>query len=165
MSGNITLFYGAVINPQTLTSYDVLPRCLLAVGNTGNIDWMVEDVAPHDLQQVLAQHGCNDEYLVELKDGEFLLPGFVDTHTVSKIFPRTEIMSLNRLPSTLLKYLISERTFSDVPGTIFTPDCVNQWTAVRAIRLARKCHVSYRSQVPRCRVRKADVQEGRTDLH
>ncbi|KAJ2912504.1 hypothetical protein MD484_g7910, partial [Candolleomyces efflorescens] len=81
MSGNITLFYGAVINPQALTSYDVLPRCLLAVGNTGNIDWMVEDVAPHDLQQVLAQHGCSDEYLVELKDGEFLLPGFVDTHT------------------------------------------------------------------------------------
>lgn len=121
MSGNITLFYGAVINPQTETSYDVLPRCLLAVGNTGNIDWMVEDVAPHDLQQVLAQHGCSDEYLVELKDGEFLLPGFIDTHTVSKIFPRTEIMSLNRLPSTLPKYLISERTFSDIPKTIFTP--------------------------------------------
>lgn len=97
MSGNITLFYGAVINPQTLTSYDVLPRCLLAVGNTGNIDWMVEDVAPHDLQQVLAQHGCNDEYLVELKNGEFLLPGFVDTHTVSKIFPLSDEVQVTDL--------------------------------------------------------------------
>lgn len=81
MSGRITLFYGAVINPQTLRSYDAHPRCLLAVGPDGNISWLVEDVAPHDLQQVLLQYGCSDEHLVELKDGEFLLPGFVDTHT------------------------------------------------------------------------------------
>jgi hypothetical protein len=101
---------------------------------------------------------------VELKDGEFLLPGFVDTHTVSKIFPM-RFRLLTGLPSTLPKYLTSERTFSDILGNIFTPNCVNQWTAVRATRLACKCHFPYRSQVPRCRVRKAHVQEGCKDLH
>lgn len=42
---------------------------------------MVDDVAPYDLPETLVQYGCSDEHLVELKQGEFLLPGFVDTHT------------------------------------------------------------------------------------
>ncbi|EAU88645.1 guanine deaminase [Coprinopsis cinerea okayama7 len=84
MSGTTTTFYGAVINPKSLTSYAALPRCLLAVGPTGNIDWIVKDVAPHELQDALAQKGHVDiasANLVELKEGEFLMPGFVDTHT------------------------------------------------------------------------------------
>ena len=83
MSGQISIFYGAVVNPQTLTSYDARPRCLLAVGPSGNIEWMEGDVAPHALESTLAKYGCSNEELIELKDGEFLLPGFVDTHTVS----------------------------------------------------------------------------------
>ncbi|TEB39673.1 guanine deaminase [Coprinellus micaceus] len=82
MSGRISIFYGAVVNPQTLTSYDAHPRCLLAVGPSGNIEWMEGDVASHDLESTLAKYGCNNEELIELKEGEFLLPGFVDTHTL-----------------------------------------------------------------------------------
>lgn len=81
MSGSTTVFYGAAVNPQTLTDYATLPRCLLAVGPSGNIDWIVDDVAPHELQDTLSQKGCLDVDIVELKEGEFLLPGFVDTHT------------------------------------------------------------------------------------
>ncbi|TFK30228.1 guanine deaminase [Coprinopsis marcescibilis] len=81
MSGETTLFYGSVVNPLTLTSYASLPRCLLCVGPTGNIEWVVDDVEPHDLQNVLAQKGQIDAELFELKHGEFLMPGFVDTHT------------------------------------------------------------------------------------
>lgn len=82
MSGSITIFYGAVINPTSLTAYSAFPRSLIAVGPTGNIEWITEEVLPHQLQDELAQRGCLSEDLVELKDGEFLIPGFVDTHTV-----------------------------------------------------------------------------------
>jgi guanine deaminase len=76
------VFHGAVINPQTLRSYQALPRCLLAVSSTGVIEWIVEDVSSSMVEQVLEQKGCLDAEFYELKHGEFLVPGFVDTHTV-----------------------------------------------------------------------------------
>ncbi|KAJ3504608.1 hypothetical protein NMY22_g17863 [Coprinellus aureogranulatus] len=87
MSGRTTIFYGGVVNPKTLTSYDAHPRCILAVGPSGNIEWMEDDVPAHDLQAKLAQYSCDDADLVELKAGEFLLPGFVDTHTHAPQLP------------------------------------------------------------------------------
>jgi len=86
MSGSATIFYGAVINPTGLTSYDASPRCLLAVNVSGNIDWIVNDVEPHNLQDTLAAKGQLDADVFALKDGEFIIPGFVDTHTVRLIF-------------------------------------------------------------------------------
>ncbi|TFK42283.1 hypothetical protein BDQ12DRAFT_675940 [Crucibulum laeve] len=81
MSGTTTIFYGPVINPKSLDAYAALPRCLLCVGPTGNVEWLVEDVKAHLLQETLAQKGCIDEDVVELKMGEFIIPGFIDTHT------------------------------------------------------------------------------------
>src|SRR5437016_6931482 len=77
-----TIFYGAVINPLSLTSYSAFPRCLLAVDDSGNIEWLVDDVEVHALQEVLAAKGYVDTGVFALKYGEFLMPGFIDTHTV-----------------------------------------------------------------------------------
>jgi len=77
-----TIYYGAVINPQTLTFYQALPNCLLAVGHTGEIDWIVEDVVDSMVQETMAQKGCLDADVIALKHGEFIMPGFIDTHTV-----------------------------------------------------------------------------------
>jgi len=76
-----TIFYGAVINPVSLTSYSALPRCLLVVDDSGNIEWIVDNVEAHALQEVLAAKGYVDAEVFALKDGEFLTPGFIDTHT------------------------------------------------------------------------------------
>ncbi|KAI0054022.1 Metallo-dependent hydrolase [Auriscalpium vulgare] len=76
-----TVFYGAVITPDSLSHYSAYPRCLLCVGASGDIDWLAEDVHDSAVQDVLAQHGAQDAAFVELKHGEFLMPGFVDTHT------------------------------------------------------------------------------------
>ncbi|KIM48734.1 hypothetical protein M413DRAFT_437911 [Hebeloma cylindrosporum] len=76
-----TIFYGAVINPLSLTCYSAFPRCLLAVDGTGNIEWIVNDVEPHALQDVLAAKGHVDAEVLALKDGEYIMPGFIDTHT------------------------------------------------------------------------------------
>lgn len=85
-----TIFHGAVINPQSLSSYQALPKCLLCVGTSGDIAWVVDDVPDSMVQEVMAQKGCldgDDVDFVTLKKGEFLLPGFVDTHTVSSGHP------------------------------------------------------------------------------
>jgi hypothetical protein len=77
-----TVFYGPLVNPTSISSFQALPRCLLAVGASGDIDWIEEDVHESALQAVLARHGLLNVPLVDLKHGEFILPGFVDTHTV-----------------------------------------------------------------------------------
>src|ERR1700761_3346314 len=78
-----TLFYGPVINPVNLTTYDALSNCLIAVGPHGNIEWIVEEVLASDIQNTLAAKGWLDSNItiLTLNRGEFLMPGFVDTHT------------------------------------------------------------------------------------
>lgn len=79
-----SIFYGAVISPKTLNTYDAFLRCLLSVGPDGNIEWIEENVEDHELQDTLAKKGIVDVDIVVLQPGEFLLPGFIDTHTVSR---------------------------------------------------------------------------------
>ncbi|TDL27413.1 Metallo-dependent hydrolase [Rickenella mellea] len=76
-----TVYYGAVINPESLTTFKALPRCLFLVNGDGYIDWIVDDVESSDLQNVLASKGLIDIDVYVLKNGEFVMPGFVDTHT------------------------------------------------------------------------------------
>jgi len=77
-----TIFYGPLVNPISHSSFQALPRCLLAVGASGEIDWIEEDVHEFAVLDVLARHGSLNAPLVSLRHGEFILPGFVDTHTV-----------------------------------------------------------------------------------
>lgn len=84
-----TIYYGSVINPTSLTSYDAHPHTLIAVNVQGNIDWVVYDVKECLLQETLLKQGygsINDVKVVELKKGQFIMPGFVDTHTVGGVF-------------------------------------------------------------------------------
>ena len=77
-----TIFYGPVINPVSLTSYSILPQCLLVVDPFGKIDFIMGYLEAHKLQETLASKGHSDVDVTILKDGEFLMPGFIDTHTV-----------------------------------------------------------------------------------
>ena len=81
-------FYGPVINPETLNSYAILPRALLAIGPDGRIAWLNTDCAGEGVLAHISARSpksivngqCRN--LVILNEGEFLIPGFVDTHTV-----------------------------------------------------------------------------------
>ena len=77
-----TVFYGAVIDPRTLSTYQASPNCLLSVSPSGDIDWLEDSVEDSEIQDTLLRHGCLDADLVILRQGEFIMPGFVDTHTV-----------------------------------------------------------------------------------
>ncbi|KAH0830626.1 hypothetical protein J3R83DRAFT_2081 [Lanmaoa asiatica] len=76
------IYYGPVINPHSLTSYLALPRCLIAVGHDGNILWIDSDVDPPSLRDTIAHRGIQSYTLVDLKPGEFIMPGLIDTHIV-----------------------------------------------------------------------------------
>lgn len=91
-----TIYYGAVINPTGLTCYDAWPNCLLAVSAAGNIEWMVADVADSMVQETMSQKGCLDGGITILKPGEFIVPGFIDTHTVSYRFLGFQLKCLIR---------------------------------------------------------------------
>jgi len=86
-----TVYHGAVINPRTLTSYDAFPNCLLAVSPAGEIEWIVEDVADSMVQEIMSQKGCLDAEVISLKLGEFIIPGFIDTHTHAPQVPNLGI--------------------------------------------------------------------------
>lgn len=79
-----TLYYGALVDPVDLRTFRALPRALLAVSPaTGDIAWVEDNVPAHALQEVMARRGVEGAQVVEVRRGEFLMPGFVDTHTVS----------------------------------------------------------------------------------
>ncbi|KAH9043273.1 guanine deaminase [Lactarius pseudohatsudake] len=77
----LVVFYGPLVNPKSTSSLLLLPNSLLAVAANGEIGWIEHNVHPSSVQDVLARHGSLDTPLVALKHGEFIIPGFVDTHT------------------------------------------------------------------------------------
>lgn len=78
-----TVFYGALITPVSLREYRTLSHALLAVArDSGDIAWVEDDVHPSALKDTLARHGLTEVDLIKLKLGEFLMPGFIDTHIV-----------------------------------------------------------------------------------
>lgn len=93
-----TIFYGSVINPISLVSYSASPLCLLAVDTLGNIDWLVDDVEPHNLQETLASKGYIDSEVIALREGEFIIPGFIDTHTVRSASKSRQCGQLELIP-------------------------------------------------------------------
>lgn len=72
----------------------------ICVSPQGNIEWLVEDVESTKLNDVLSQHDYapSDITLICLDDGEFLMPGLVDTHTVRPApYQSVHILTLIRL--------------------------------------------------------------------
>lgn len=110
------IFHGPVVNPQTLWSYQTLPRCLLCVAPSGDIAWVIDNVPDSMVQEVLAQKGLVGEGanvdFVSLKKGDFLVPGFVDTHTV-------RLSSSLRLLRLLLRVDIVSVEFCGVAGMLY----------------------------------------------
>ncbi|KAF8844894.1 guanine deaminase [Paxillus ammoniavirescens] len=112
-----TIYYGPVINPQTLTTYLALPRCLIAVGPDGNISWTEDDIIGSKLQETITQHGfCDGEYtLVHLQPGEFILPGFIDTHIHACQVPNLGVGGEDELLDWLESYTFpTESRFKDL---------------------------------------------------
>jgi len=84
---SLRAYYGAVINPQERNpnepiSYNAWPRCLLVVSEDGRIVRVFPQVSESDITSTLEREALQDYVVVKLPPGEFIMPGFVDTHTV-----------------------------------------------------------------------------------
>lgn len=79
------MFYGTAIHSKDERHLEVLPSALIGVLPIGTIAFVQPSVHPSDLSAVLQEHGQEwfspATELVWLRDDEFLIPGFVDTHT------------------------------------------------------------------------------------
>lgn len=117
--GRYTVYYGPVINPYSLTYFDALPNCVVVVDGKGNIAHLIEklDVTSLELQKVLlTQIGLLDGTftLVILEPGEFIMPGFVDTHIHACQFPNLGLGSECELLDWLKYYTFpTEKKFAD----------------------------------------------------
>ena len=98
----VTVFFGQLVNPKSLLDFDVFPSAALAVGSNGDILFMKQHVEEKHLQSLidseLRKHciSLTESGLIlhtrikKLSKDQFIMPGFVDTHTVSlyKAFER-----------------------------------------------------------------------------
>jgi hypothetical protein len=103
------LICGSLISPVTLSSYRALVNALIYVNDRGIIEYVREcDLVSSELaiQSFLytANIPSHSIHIIRLKRGEFLVPGFVDTHTVS-IWQHTVTLLNRHKNSMLLKSL------------------------------------------------------------
>jgi cytosine/adenosine deaminase-related metal-dependent hydrolase len=80
------VYYGAVANPVDPAHLDLLTNTVLAIEH-GKVAWIEHDVRGcESVPNVLVKHSWPGETVTNLGSGEWLMPGFVDTHTVSFLF-------------------------------------------------------------------------------
>lgn len=81
-----TIYHTAFTHSLSLTELEHATRALICVGATGIIDWIERNVRADQVEKVLADHGVQLEQdgaeLVTIEEGG-LVPGLIDTHTVS----------------------------------------------------------------------------------
>ena len=80
-----TIYIGSYVHSLQLTQLEHVERAIICVDGNGIIEW-IENIAPEELQDVLAKYGLelDNVEVVELGTDEFLCPGLIDTHTVSR---------------------------------------------------------------------------------
>jgi guanine deaminase len=84
------LFLGSIVTPVSLLELRYVKAGALGVDTDGVIQF-VEDIASDHvegaLRDLLDKHGWKEGEceVVEMKQGEFLCPGLIDTHTVSRL--------------------------------------------------------------------------------
>ena len=127
------LISGALVSPVDQRSYKALTNALLYVGEDGVIKAIkqVELAEAGDVDAFLKEVGHSGELeRLDLARGEFLIPGFIDTHTVRVLHHRTRAMWLN--PWITPELIISKKT------TIACSTISQYWSraTVRALGLA-----------------------------
>ena len=135
------IYYGSLINPESLTALSVHPRACLAVNVNGVIDWIEENVESSGLQDLLASKGLFDVDVIELKNGEFLLPGFVDTHTVGsyhsggqRLFTDTMSPARTSIPEHRKVSTIIQSLYALLSQLLQVVNSMNSWTGLRTSR-------------------------------
>lgn len=73
-------FYGTVIHSASLNELAILENALLVVDDAGSIASLEASIPKDEVAEKLQALGASEYRLTELKRGQFIMPGFVDTH-------------------------------------------------------------------------------------
>lgn len=75
-------FHGTVIHSRSLTELEILHDCFLLVDQAGKIQALQADVKADQINSLVLDHGYAPDVfpMRHLRRGEFLCPGFVDSH-------------------------------------------------------------------------------------
>ncbi|KAL7812066.1 guanine deaminase-like protein [Trichoderma aethiopicum] len=81
MASPVQAIHATLIQSLSPTQLQVLPDTLLTISPTGTILTLQPNVPPSDISTILAQQNIQPDIpLLRLSPGQFLIPGFVDTH-------------------------------------------------------------------------------------
>ncbi|KAL7413073.1 hypothetical protein BDY24DRAFT_362697 [Mrakia frigida] len=75
------ILYGSLVDSISLTHLRYLSNALICINQHGIIDWLVPNVPSSSVASVLSEKGLKGTQVTQLKKGQFLSPGFIDTHT------------------------------------------------------------------------------------
>jgi hypothetical protein len=95
-----TIYHTAFTHSLSLTQLEHASRALVCVGPTGIIEWIEKDVQAEQIDKSLADHqvqlGQDGAELVTISQGG-LVPGLIDTHTVSMVRRETYLVWTDEL--------------------------------------------------------------------
>ena len=74
-------FYGTLIHAISVQDVEVIAKGLLVVGKEGKVALLEKDVEEDRIDSILAKHKFSAVSVKKFKKGEFLIPGFIDTHS------------------------------------------------------------------------------------
>jgi guanine deaminase len=74
------VFYGTLIHSTTPQDIEIISNGLIVISDDGKIASLEYGVAPSEVKQKLTQLGFGSAVVNNLRRGEFLVPGFIDTH-------------------------------------------------------------------------------------
>ncbi len=74
-------FHGTLIHAISAQDTEVVTHGLLVVGKDGKIALLEKDVEEGKVDSILAEQKLSAVSVKKLKRGEFLIPGFIDTHS------------------------------------------------------------------------------------
>ncbi|KAL6854458.1 Metallo-dependent hydrolase [Trichoderma novae-zelandiae] len=72
--------HATLIHSLSPTHLEILPNALITVSSSGTILTLQPNIPPSDIPTALAEQNIQHIPLISLSPGQFLIPGFVDTH-------------------------------------------------------------------------------------
>src|SRR3954451_9579526 len=110
------VFYGSFIRSLSLTNLEILQNTLLGVDFFGRIAFIEKNILDgKTLNDIISQWDFPEKEVVRLSKRQFLMPGFVDTHTHAPQYPNAGTGMDLPLLDWLNKYTFPlERSFSSL---------------------------------------------------
>src|SRR4051794_18230112 len=87
MSASLTFIHGTFVHCLSNTEIEYVENGLLGFDHAGVIRVVERDVSTESaLEDILTRNGCGMANLTRLTKHQFVMPGFIDTHTVRVCF-------------------------------------------------------------------------------